>query len=408
METTILALLILNLILVVIVLFRKADGSVDETIRRSFEDLTKGQEKLERTLREEIARNREEANANAKLSREELGSQLMTLTLGNEQRLERMRETIENRLKLLQDDNGQKLEQMRAVVDEKLQSTLEKRLGDSFKMVSERLEQVHQGLGEMQNLAANVGDLKKVLTNVKTRGTWGEVQLGSLMEQVLTPEQYATNQETRKGSGERVEFAIKLPGRDKDESQEVWLPVDAKFPQEDHQRLVEAQEKGDVALAEEASKALETRIKQEAKDIKTKYLDPPHTTDFAILFLATEGLYAEVARRPALMDQLQRDFRVVVSGPNTFAALLNSLQIGFRTLAIEKRTSEVWGILGMVKNEFGKFTELLEKTHKKLQEASNTIESAAKKTRTIEKRLKNVEGLPVSEKPEIGEIEGEE
>jgi len=361
------------------------------------EELLKNIEKLERVLREEMGRNREESQGVARGNREEINQQLLSLTQTNEQRLERMRETIESRLRLLQEENGSKLDQMREVVDEKLQSTLEKRLGESFKMVSERLEQVHQGLGEMQSLASNVGDLKKVLTNVKTRGTWGEVQLESLLQQVLTPEQYAKNIPTKKGSEDRVEFAIRLPGRDDGNGGQVWLPVDAKFPQEDYQRLVEAFDQGNTLLADEASKRLENSIKLEAKNIRDKYLDPPYTTDFGLMFLPTEGLYAEVARRPGLMDILQRDYRIIVSGPNTFAALLNSLQMGFKTLAIEKRSSEVWGLLGVVKNEFGKFGALLEKTQKKIQEAGNTIEDAVKKTRTIERKLKNVESMPTLE-----------
>jgi DNA recombination protein RmuC len=388
---------------ILLLLFKRVSSSKDESCKNPLEDLAKNLEKLERVFREEMGRNREEAQAGARENREELGCQLMSLTQMNEQRLERMRETIESRLKILQDDNGLKLDQMRQVVDEKLQSTLEKRLGESFKMVSDRLEQVHQGLGEMQSLASNVGDLKKVLTNVKTRGTWGEVQLESLLQQVLTPEQYAKNVATKSRSEDRVEFAIRLPGKDDGNGGQVWLPVDAKFPQEDYQRLVEAFEQGNALLAEEASKSLETRIKLEAKNIRDKYLDPPHTTDFGLMFLPTEGLYAEVARRPGLMDILQRDYRIVVSGPNTFAALLNSLQMGFKTLAIEKRSSEVWGLLGMVKNEFGKFALLLEKTQKKIQEASHTIEDAAKKTRTIEKKLKNVENAPTLEGEEAAE-----
>ncbi len=378
------------------------------------QELLKNIEKLERVLREEMSRNREESQGVARGNREEINHQLLSLTQTNEQRLERMRETIESRLRQLQEENGSKLDQMRQVVDEKLQTTLEKRLGESFKMVSDRLEQVHQGLGEMQSLASNVGDLKKVLTNVKTRGTWGEVQLESLLQQVLTSEQYAKNVATKKGSEDRVEFAIRLPGREDGNGGQVWLPVDAKFPQEDYQRLVEAFEQGNVSLAEEASKSLENRIKLEAKNIRDKYLDPPYTTDFGLMFLPTEGLYAEVARRPGLMDILQRDFRIIVSGPNTFAALLNSLQMGFKTLAIEKRSSEVWGLLGVVKNEFGKFAALLEKTQKKIQEAGNTIEDAAKKTRTIERKLRGVESAPgtplgledsVEKQPELSELD---
>jgi len=297
---------------------------------------------------------------------------------------------------VLQDDNSAKLEQMRLVVDEKLHATLEKRLGDSFKLVSERLEMVHRGLGEMQSLASSVGDLKKVLTNIKARGMWGEVQLGALLEQILTREQYEQNVPTKKGSNERVEYAIKLPGRDGGDEM-IWLPIDAKFPQEDYQRLVEAQEQANAELAEEAARQLENRIKLEARTIREKYIDPPHTTDFAILFLPVEGLYAEIVRKAGLCELLQREFRVVVAGPTTLAALLNSLQMGFRTLAIERRSSEVWALLGAVKTEFGRFGDLLDKTQKKLQEASSTIENAARKSRTIEKKLRDVQALPSGE-----------
>ena len=297
---------------------------------------------------------------------------------------------------------------MRATVDEKLHKTLEKRLGESFKQVSGQLEQVHKGLGEMQNLAIGVGDLKKVLTNVKTRGTWGEMQLGNLLEQILTPEQYAQNVITKQGSAERVEFAIKLPGRDTHDGKTVWLPIDAKFPKEDYERLVEASERADADAVEQAAKQLELRIKAEAGDIRDKYIDPPNTTDFGILFLPTESLYAEVLRRNGLMETLQREFRVVVTGPTTLAALLNSLQMGFRTLAIEKRSSEVWAVLGAIKTEFGKFGGIIEKVQKKLQEASNVIDTAATRTRTIERKLRTVEGLPTNEATALlGEAETE-
>jgi DNA recombination protein RmuC len=420
-------------VLVVVLLLR---GYKERLLQASrFASLEKNQERAERLLKEEIAKNREEATSNAKQGREEMSqsiksfsdsflsrmtdistlqknqletfaNQLSVLTQTNEQRLDKMRSTVEERLKLLQDENSQRLEQMRATVDEKLHETLEKRLGDSFKLVSERLEQVHKGLGEMQTLAAGVGDLKRVLTNVKTRGTWGEVQLGTLLDEIFTNEQYAKNVATKKGSSERVEFAIKFPGRDEANGHEIWLPIDAKFPLEDYERLIEAQEKGDLPLAEEATKKLETRIKKSAKEIKEKYLDPPHTTDFGIMFLPTEGLYAEVIRRPGLMDFLRRESRVEITGPTTLSAFLNSLQMGFRTLAIEKRSSEVWALLGAVKTEFGKFGMILEKTQKKLQEASNTIENAAKKSRTIERKLKSVQELPSPEAVNlIGEIE---
>ena len=366
-------------------------------LKRQLENFSREQERLEKILKDEMGRNREEAGANDRSAREEMGRQLSALAQVNEKKLELVRETLEKQLRALQEDNGQKLDQMRVIVDEKLQATLEKRLGDSFRQVSERLEKVHQGLGEMQSLASSVGDLKSVLTNVKTRGTWGEVQLESLLRQVLAPEQFSANVATKKGSEDRVEFAIRLPGREPSNGGEVWLPIDAKFPLEDYQRLNEALERGNAAGVEEASKSLYQRIKIEAKNIRDKYLDPPYTTDFGILFLATEGLYAEVLRQPGLVDTLQRDYRIVVTGPTTLAAILNSLQIGFRTLTIEKRTSEVWTLLGLVKKEFGIFAGILEKTQKKLQEASNTIEDAAKKTRTIERKLKNVEGLPAGE-----------
>jgi DNA recombination protein RmuC len=283
---------------------------------------------------------------------------------------------------------------MRAVVDEKLQSTLEKRLADSFKQVSERLEQVYKGLGEMRSLATGVGDLKKVLTNVKTRGTWGEIRLSHILEQILTPDQYEVNVVTKKGSSERVEFAIKLPGQGLQKEKIVWLPIDSKFPQEDYQRLLDAQEAADKVLAQKSIKNLETRVKAEAKAIREKYIDPPHTTDFGIMFLPVEGLYAEVLRRPGLCDNLQRDYRIVVTGPTTLAALLNSLQMGFRTLAIEKRSSEVWELLGAVKTQFSKFGAVLAKTKKKLQEASNTIDKAEIRTRVIERKLSKVQELP--------------
>ncbi|MEN3005282.1 DNA recombination protein RmuC [Dehalobacterium formicoaceticum] len=415
--------LILNCILLLILLMGKGKQDHDmPKLEALFSSLEKNQEKLERTIQNELALSREENSLLAKEDRQELSTsiqgfgnlflsrmteiaslqknqldvfsqQLTGLTRINEEKLEKMRLTLEERLVFLQDENGKKLDQMRAAVDEKLQVTLEKRLGESFKLVSERLEQVHQGLGEMQTLASGVGDLKKVLTNVKTRGTWGEIQLGSILEQILTPDQYAQNVVTKKRGSERVEFAIKLPGRGEKE-ENVWLPIDAKFPQEDYLRLLEAREKGEPVLAREAEKMLETRIKGEARMIKEKYLDPPYTTDFSIMFLPTESLYAEVVRCPGLCESLQQVYRVVVSGPTTLAALLNSLQMGFRTLAIEKRSSEVWTLLGAVKTEFVRFGDILDKTQKKLKEASNTIEDAAKKSRNIERKLKKVQELP--------------
>jgi DNA recombination protein RmuC len=317
-----------------------------------------------------------------------------SLTQQIQDSLETSRKTINERLGEIQQDNAKKLEDMRKTVDEKLQSTLEERLGASFKIVSERLEQVHRGLGEMQSLASGVGDLKRVLTNVKTRGTWGEIQLEAMIEQVLTANQYAKNMATRPGSSERVEFAIRFPGRNEDCP--VWLPIDAKFPMEDYQRLLEAQELADLTGIEQAGKALENRIRLEAKTIADKYLEPPHTTDFAVLYLPTEGLYAEVIRRPGLADSLQRDHRVTLAGPTNLLALLNSLQMGFRTLAIEQRSSEVWQVLGQVKTEFGKFGAVIEATEKKLQEASNKFSEVGRRKRAIDRSLKEVEALPLA------------
>jgi len=397
-----------------------------------FATLEKQQERIEHMVRDEFARNRQESAGSAHQSRQEIGSilksssdsqlrqmsevagmqkdqldsfskQLLALTRLNEDKLESLRKTIEAQLRTMQEDNSRKLEQMRAVVDEKLQSTLEKRLGDSFKQVSERLEQVYKGLGEMRSLATGVGDLKKVLTNVKTRGTWGEIRLSHILEQILTPDQYEINVATKKGSSERVEFAIKLPGQGAHIENTVWLPIDSKFPQEDYQRLTDAQEAADKIQAEISVKNLETRIKAEAKAIRQKYIDPPNTTDFGIMFLPVEGLYAEVLRRPGLCDSLQRDYRIVVTGPTTLAALLNSLQMGFRTLAIEKRSSEVWQLLGAVKTQFSKFGEVLAKTKKKLQEASNTIDQAEVRTRVISRKLSKVEELPRSDSSNLME-----
>jgi DNA recombination protein RmuC len=334
---------------------------------------------------------------NAGMQRDQLDSfakQLMAMTHLHDEKYEALRNSMDERLRELRLENSQKLDQMRSVVEEKLQTTLERRLGESFRQVSERLEQVYRGLGEMRSLADGVGDLKKVLTNVKTRGTWGEIRLAGILEQILTPEQYDTNVATKKNSRERVEFAVRLPGRSQEDDRIVWLPIDSKFPQEDYQRLADAREAADKETAEKSAKNLEARIKAEARFIRDKYVDPPRTTDFAIMFLPVEGLYAEVLHRPGLCDALQREFRVMVAGPTTLSALLNSLQMGFRTLAIEKRSSEVWRLLGTVKTEFGRFGEILAKTRKKLQEASNTIESAEVRTRVIQGKLKKVQEIP--------------
>lgn len=378
-------LLILVLVLVLVVLLRKPKDDAFVELEKELALLQENAERLERSLREEFARSRNETTGSLSQQRQELTTTLSSVSEGVRSELDKIRETVEGRL-----------EQMRATVDDKLHKTLEQRLGESFRQVSERLELVHKGLGEMQNLATGVGDLRKVLTNIKTRGTWGEVQLGNLLEQILSPDQYAKNVATKPGSNDRVEFAVKLPGREKGD-EPVWLPLDAKFPQEDYQRLVEAAEQANAAIVEEAGKMLEARIKKEAKTIKEKYLAPPHTTDFAILFLPTEGLYAEVTRRVGLLETLQREFRITVMGPTTVAAFLNSLQMGFRTLAIERRSSEVWSLLGAVKTEFSRFGEILEKTQKKLQEASNTIDVASRQSRAIERKLKDVQQLPPSD-----------
>ena len=322
-----------------------------------------------------------------------LAEQLQALALRNEQGMAETRRTVEQRLQSIQQDNEKKLEQMRATVDEKLHATLEQRLGESFKQVAERLEQVYRGLGEMQNLARDVGSLNRVLTNVKTRGIFGEVQLAGLLEQVFTPEQYAANVATLPGSSERVEFAIRLPGQ-RDDGQPLWLPIDAKFPREDYERLLEAQERADVAGVEAAGKAIEARLRLEARTIREKYIAPPHTTDFGMLFVPTEGLYAEALRRPGLVESLQREHKVMLVGPTTLLATLSSLQMGFRTLALEKRSAEVWEVLGAVKTEFGKFGEVLAKTRKKLEEAANTIDAAEVRTRAMTRKLKSVEALP--------------
>ena len=383
---------IINFILLVILLTGSSSGKLIK-LESKLEAIDKGQEKIERSVLSQLM----EISNLQQNQLDNYTKQIMLLSQSNENRLDKMRETVEISISRLQEDNSKKLDQMRATVDEKLHATLEQRLGESFKLVSERLEMVHKGLGEMQSLASGVGDLKKVLSNVKTRGTWGEIQLGNILEQVLTPEQYEKNVAVKKGSSERVEFAVKLPGRNDADENCVWLPIDAKFPQEDYQRLLEALEQANVQAAEEAAKALESRIKACAKDIRDKYIDPPNSTDFAILFLPIESLYAEVLRRPGLCEALQLQFRVVVAGPSTLTALLNSLQMGFRTLAIEKRSSEVWVLLGAVKTEFAKFTDILDKTQKKLQEASNTIETAASKSRNIQRKLKNVQELSANE-----------
>lgn len=429
---TLLVLLALGLVSLALLaqIARRLAGRGLGDLAGRLEALDRSIERIDRTLRDELARARQEAGNGADRLREQLTGglgllgdgvarrqtelatlqqtqwdtfqrQLGELTRTNEGKLEALRQTVETQLKALQTETAARLDEMRQTVNEKLQATLEERLGASFRQVSERLEQVHKGLGEMQVLAAGVGDLKRVLVNVRSRGAWGEVQLASLLEQVLTPEQYAANVATREGSGERVEFAVKLPGPEGREDEPVWLPIDAKFPLEDYQRLTDAWERGDAAGAEQAARDLEVRIRSSARDIRDKYVEPPHTTDFGILFLPTEGLYAEVLRRPGLTDSLQRDSRIVVAGPTTLWAVLNSLRMGFRTLAIQKRTSEVWALLAAVRNDFGRFGAALDAVQKKLQEASGRVEEAQRGSRRIERRLQDVQELPAPDRLEV-------
>jgi DNA recombination protein RmuC len=381
------------------------------------------QERTDRAVRDEITQFRGEIQAQAYREREELSgslksfgdsvqksmaeiaglqrcqlegfaAQLTLLTAMNEQKMEAVRLLVDEKLKQIQEDNSRQLDRMRETVDEKLQNTLEKRLGESFKQVSERLEKVHQGLGDMRNLAADVGDLGKVLKNVKLRGTWGEVQLGALLEEMLAPEQYARNVRIKEHGSDFVEFAIKLPGQGDLPSDHVLIPVDAKFPVEDYSRLVDAQEKADIAAADDAARQLESSIKKAARDISQKYLAPPRTTDFGIMFLPSEGLYAEIIRRTALVQLIQREYHIIVSGPSTFAAFLNSLQMGFRSLAIQKRSGEVWKTLGEIKTAFGRFGDTLDAIHKRLEQATNSVEDARKKSKTIQNKLRSVEVLP--------------
>lgn len=429
-ETTLLlAVVVLTTIgaLCAAVLLRRRPPVIDLSfLTARFDSIERAQERQDRTLREEIALGRSAAAEDSRRLREELSallrstaeslitqlaklggvqneqlsafsSQIAGLTALSERKLGEIRETVDGRLRSLQEDNAIKLDQMRATVDEKLQSTLERRLGESFKIVSEQLEQVHRGLGEMQSLAIGVGDLKKVLTNVKSRGTWGEVQLGAILEQVLGPQQYQANVNTTGDGREVVEYAIRLPGNGENPNEPLWLPIDSKFPIEDYVRLHDAQEAGDASTVDVSGRQLEAQVELCAKTICDKYIAPPKTTNFAIMFLPTEGLYAEVIRRTALVDKIQRNCHIVVAGPTTLFAILNSLQMGFRTLAIQKRSSEVWTVLGGVKTEFEKFGTVIEKVGKKLQEASNSVSDVGKRTRAIERHLRQVEALPVSD-----------
>lgn len=429
-EVLIGGVLVLQVVIVTLLILRHPSSlinSVMDGLRESLSKITELEttlrnyrefnEVLEKSLKEEVRRSREEITSSihsfigsiteqfklfSGIQKEQLESfsrQLVDLVRITENRLEDVRKTVEERLKLLQDENSKRLEEIREIVDKELHSTLEKRLGESFRLVSERLEQVYKGLGEMQALASDVGDLKKVLSNVKTRGVFGEVQLGAILEYILTPDQYVKNFSAKDHSKEKVEYAIKIPNKNGDDF--VYLPIDAKFPMEYYNKLIDAYDQGDSKAIEEAGKKLEQKIKELAKDIRDKYIYPPKTTDFAIMFLPTESLYAEVLRRPGLLETLQREFKVTIVGPTTLCAFLNSLQMGFKTLVIEKRSSEIWNLLSAVKTEFVRFRDVLEKAHKKIKEAENVIVEATKKTRTIEDRLSSVQQLPQEESAKL-------
>ena len=414
------ALLTLNLILLLWLVLRRSDArTASERLERELRDEISRQAQSSRTdlsalqqvllthsgdaartqneqldaFRLQLVAAQQQADAALARLSDVLAEQLRLLGEGNERRQSEMRQAVESRLQLLQEGNEKKLEQMRATVDEKLQTTLEQRLGQSFQLVAERLEQVHKGLGEMQGLARDVGSLNRVLTNVKTRGVFGEVQLAGLLEQVFTPDQYATNVITVPGRRESVEFAIRLPGQRSD-GVPMWLPIDAKFPREDYERLVDAHERADPAAAEGAAKAIDTRFRLEAKTIREKYLAPPHTTDYAILFVPTEGLYAEALRRPGLVEAMQREHKVMLAGPTTLLATLTSLQMGFRTMALQQRSAEVWEVLGAVKTEFDKFGHALARVKSQTQTVLESIDKAQTRTRQMTKALKGVEALP--------------
>lgn len=406
-EYTVPILACIALLSALLALFALRGGRRDAGLLPRLDALLRDNERLERELRAAVDTSSSQMRLETGARLNELqtslvqqmtgltglqGQQLADLTHRIQLDLGEVRGTLQTQLTGLQQGNERKLDQMRATVEEKLQSTLEARLGESFRMVSDRLEQVHKGLGEMQALAAGVGDLKRVLTNVKSRGVYGEVQLAALLEQVMLPDQYANNVATRPDSGERVEFAVRMPGRDN--GTPCWLPIDAKFPVEDYERVLAAVELGDALALDVAGRALERSIKVQAKTIRQKYVEPPHTTDFAIMFLPTEGLFAEVLRRPGLADHLNRECRTLIAGPTTLFAMLNSLQMGFRTLALEKRSAEVWQVLGAVKTEFARFGDVLATLHKQLLTASNTIDAAQRRTTQMNKALKSVEALP--------------
>ena len=408
-------LVALNLVLLLRLSGRKSSGDAEQAVREELRDGREEAAKRSHELREEVSGSLSKTAQTLSSTVGQLGNvqkqqlegvttQVQALIETNQQRLDGLRATISEQLNEMREANEKKLEEMRRTVDEKLQGTLEKRLGESFKLVSERLDAVHKGLGEMQNLATGVGDLKNVLTNVKVRGTWAEYQLEAILEQVLTPDQFDRNVATRKDSSERVEFAIRLPGRSDDPNDCVWLPIDSKFPQEDYLRLSEAANSADAEAVAQSTRELLRSITQSAKTIAEKYLNPPQTTDFAVLYLPTEGLYAEVLRQPGLVSQLQQDYRVMVSGPTTIAALLNSLRLGFRSLAIEQQASEVWQVLGAVKTEFARFGDVLAKVKKQLATASNTIENTERRTRAMARTLREVEQLPGAKSDELLEL----
>lgn len=418
MEIVTVILIIINVLLTSILILKRnanTDSKNISDLYRSIKDIFIN---INSTIKDEFSRNRQETSSSRTESNIELSNtlknisdiqknqldsfskQLLSLTNSNEEKLNKMRETIETRILGLQNENSKKLDEMRNLVDEKLNESLDKKLTTSFSSISQRLEILYKQLGEIGSLANGVNDLKRALTNIKVRGTFGEIQLHSILDDILTKEQYETNVATKSGSNERVEFAIKIPSKDK-KSSYIYLPIDSKFPQEDYQKLLDAEEEGNKLLVEQSKKALITRIKSEAQDVNKKYLDPPNTTDFGIIFLPTESLYSEVVKEAGLMEQLQKNLKIIITGPSTISAFLNSLQMGFRTLAIEKRSSEVWELLGAVKTQFSKFGDILEKTQKKLQEASNTIETASRKSRTIERKLRSVEELPIDKSTTI-------
>jgi DNA recombination protein RmuC len=392
---------------------------LEQAIRNEFHMFRDESGRAAKDLREEVAGGQRTStdimvNAISKIGKSQtehlelVAKRIKELTESNESRIERIRDTIDTQLRHLKDSNEKKLDEMRQTVDERLQSTLEKRLGESFKMVSKHLEAVQRGLGEMQSLATGVGDLKRVLTNVKARGVWGEVQLGALLEQILTVDQYAKNVYTREGSQEFVEYAVRLPGTDDDPGSCVWLPIDSKFPQEDYLRLADAADTCDAEAVQRATAGFIRAVHASARDISEKYLDPPRTTDFAIMFLPTEGLYAEVLRQPGQIEEIQQKYRIVIAGPTTLSAILNSLRMGFQTLALEKRSNEVWAVLGAVKTEFGKFGSILAKVKKQLNAASNTIDQTEVRTRAMARKLRQVEQLPSASSSRILEIEDTE